>query len=453
MNTTIKNLMIQMVICAMVIVWANWMDMNYADSWSQDTHLPVAVEWKITFGFVFLTCCGLLLAIFSAWYPLLGFIAFAALHRGVYRYSVEGAWLHHSGVVAGVLLLGFTGWTLWRIEHKKSLKSLVRQPLVVLTLGYMVWILIVEIIARVQQPDYVPFLLRDWSIALGMLMFVLIGLDSTRSIKDLIFIGFSLVVIIYYRTNIMEENLWLDEESAHLAVTTMPLLASVIALDAWFFGLILGLFLCAFLGWTLVRTNNRGGYLGLLAGVVATPMVFPWRIGLSLFICGIALAAGILIRSPGYLKRFTEIRDGGRGLETIQSRLDIFEVLVKEIPDHFWFGVGMGRSAYLVELNAPKIGFKAAHNTWLANVIECGVPGAVLFNSILLFGVFHGLRLAFSGVNRFRIVGGVILCFFATYFAISLGHNRDLYESMYVVVGVAAALSSGSWNRGVLVDA
>ena len=453
MNIGRKHLMIQMVICAIVVLWASWMHQNYSASWGQDKHLPVAEKWEITFGFVFLTCCGLLLAIFSAWYPLLGFIAFTALHRGVYRYSVEGAWLHHSGVVSGVLLLGFTGWILWRIEHNKFLKSLVRQPLVVLTLVYMVWILIVEIIARVQHPDYVPFLLRDWSIAIGMLMFVLIGLDSTRSIKDLIVIGFSLVVIIYYRTNIMEENIWLDEESAHLAVTTMPLLASVVALDAWFYGLGLGLFLCAFLGWTLVRTNNRGGYLGLLAGVVATPIVFPWRIGLSLFICGVALAAGILIRNPDYLKRFTEIRDGGKGLDTIKSRLDIFEVLVKEIPDHFWFGVGMGRSAYLVELNAPEIGFKAAHNTWLVIVIECGVPGAVFFNSVLLFGIFHALLLAFSRVNRIRIVGGVILCFFASYFAISLGHNRDLYESMYVVVGVAAALSSGSWNRGVLVDA
>jgi hypothetical protein len=453
MNIGRKHLMIQMVICAMVVLWASWMHQNYSASWSQDKHLPVAEKWEITFGFVFLTCCGLLLAIFSAWYPLLGFIAFTALHRGVYRYSVEGAWLHHSGVVSGVLLLGFTGWILWRIEHNKFLKSLVRQPLVVLTLVYMVWILIVEIIARVHHPDYVPFLLRDWSIAVGMLMFVLIGLDSTRSIKDLIVIGFSLVVIIYYRTNIMEENIWLDEESAHLAVTTMPLLASVVALDAWFYGLALGLFLCAFLGWTLVRTNNRGGYLGLLAGVVATPIVFPWRIGLSLFFCGVALAAGILIRNPDYLKRFTEIRDGGKGLDTIQSRLDIYEVLVKEIPDHFWFGVGMGRSGYLLELNAPEIGLKAAHNTWLVNVIECGVLGAVFFNSILLFGVFYGLVLAFSRVNRRRVVGGVILCFFASYFAISLGHNRDLYESMYVIVGAAAALASGSWSRGVLVDA
>lgn len=450
MNTARKHLIIQMVICSMVVLWASWMHHNYLSDWSQDKHLRVAEDWKITFGFIFLTCCGLLLSILSVWYPILGFIAFSALHRGVYRYSGDGAWLHQSGVVSGVLLLAFSGWVLWRIEHKRTLKSFVTRPLVVLTLCYMAWILIVEVIARVQYPEYVPFLLRDWSIAIGMLMFVLIGLDSTRSIKDLIVIGFSLVVIIYYRTNIMEENIWLDEESAHLAVTTMPLLATVLALDAWFYGLALGLFLCAFLGWTLVRTNNRGGYLGLLAGVVATPIVFPWRIGVSLFFCGVALAGGILIRNPSYLRRFTEIRDGGRGADTIQSRVDIFEVLAKEIPDHFWFGVGMGRSAYLVELNAPNIGFKAAHNTWLVNVIECGVPGAVFFNSILLFGVFHGILLTLSRLKGLRIVGGVILCFFASYFAISLGHNRDLYESMYIVVGVAGALS---YNRADRSDA
>jgi O-antigen ligase len=410
-------------------------------SWCHDKHLPIAETWSISLGFVLLTSTGLVLAILSAWYPLLGFIAFTLVHRGVYRYTSDGAWLHHSGIVYGVLLLSMTGWFLWRIQDGKPLKAFLRKPIVCLTLSFMVWIVFVEIIAQVHHPEYVPFLLRNWLLGIGVLAFTLMGIDVTSSLKDLLVIAFGLVAIIFYRSIIMTENVWLDEELAHLAVTTMPLLATTLAFDAWFVGLTIGVFCCGFLTWTLIRTHNRGGYVGLLASIVVTPIAFPRRFGLPLLIAGIALAGGIVRFYPGYLQRFTEIFYGGRGAETFKSRFEIYDSLLKEIPQNQWFGIGMGRTGYLVSKNAPSIGFKNAHNSWLSNVVEFGIPGAICFNLIVLFGVYHSVRLIWSIGYRNQIAGGAILCFYASYLGISLGHTRDFYESLFIVTGIAAALS------------
>lgn len=444
-----RELVVQALGCCMVVAWAIWMHWNHFEEWSNASRVPIPGGWQFRWPLGVLVTAALGSVMLSVAYPILGCLAFFLVHRATDRYGGDGVWLLRSGLVYGIAILNCSGWLLWRHHGKVPLGQLLRRPIFWLAIAWIGWIGWIEIVARVERPEQIPFLLRNWALALGALSCLVIALDTVRSVKDLAIIAFGSVIAIGYRAMVVQEDLWLDGEMALMAVTTMPLLAAVLALDSWMIALPIGLLCCAFLAWTLVRTHNRGGYLGLVAAIAATPLAFPWRLAMPIALGGIGVAGGILYAYPGYLKRFTEIQTGGRSAGSVQSRLDIYEAVLNQLPENRWFGVGIGRTGYLLEKNLPEVGHMNAHNTWLANLIESGIPGAILFNLILLAGVFHALRLSWSKGYHRKIVGGAVLCFLAAYCGVGLGHARDLYEVFYLMVGLAAAFSGSGSQDGL----
>jgi hypothetical protein len=425
-------------------VWAMWRhefhSKEWLERWSPSQSMPELAGWISTVPFGLLVTTAIALTVLSPSYPILGCLAFFLIHRASDRYSWNGVWLQESGLVCGMAILNCSGWLLWRNHRKVPLRQLFRRPIFWIATTWMVWIGITEVVARFERPEETPFLLRNWALAVGAVACLVIGLDTAKSIRDVAVVGFGSVMVIAYRSLLVQEDLWLDGEMALMAVTTMPLLATALALDSWLLLLPIGILCCGFLAWTLVRTHNRGGYLGLLAAVGATPIAFPWRIGLPISIGGIAVAVGILYAYPGYLQRFTEIQSGGRSAASVQSRLEIYRTVIKKLPEYRWFGYGIGRTGYLITAELPEFGHLNAHNTWLANLIETGIPGSSLFNLLLLAGFLHSIRLVWGETYQAKVAGGAILCFLAAYCGIGLGHARDLYEIFYLVVGLAAAL-------------
>jgi O-antigen ligase len=444
-----RELVVQAVGCCMIVAWAIWMHYSHFEDWSNESRVPIPGGWQFSVPLGVLVLAAIASVLLSVTYPILGCLAFFLVHRATDRYGGDGVWLLRSGMVYGIAILNCSGWLLWRHHRKVPLGQLLRRPIFWLAIAWIFWIGAIELVARIERPEQVPFLLRNWALAMGAVLCLVIALDTVRTVKDLAFIAFGSVIVIAYRAMVVQEDLWLDGEMALMAVTTMPLLAAVLALDSWMIALPIGVLCCAFLAWTLVRTHNRGGYVGLVAAIAATPLAFPWRLAMPIALGGIALAGGILYAYPGYLRRFTEIQTGGRNAGSVQSRLEIYESILSHFPQNRWFGLGIGRTGYLVEKNLPEVGHMNAHNTWLANLIESGIPGAMLFNLILLAGLFHALRLAWSTGHHRKVVGGAVLCFLAAYCGVGLGHARDLYEVFYLMVGLAAAFPGGRSQNGV----
>ena len=132
----------------------------------------------------------------------------------------------------------------------------------------------------------------------------------------------------------------------------------------------------------ILMTHSRGGLLvtmislAVLAGCAARNTLNRKFAMISIFM--IAAGAAILFGIAGSttVERFSKI--GAASAE----RYEIFELTIKAIMDRPLLGTGLGTfsdifAAYRTESLRPRIDF--AHNSFLENALEMGVPAATLF--------------------------------------------------------------------------
>ncbi len=155
-------------------------------------------------------------------------------------------------------------------------------------------------------------------------------------------------------------------------------------------------------GSALLLSHSRGGAMATLCGVlafVALAMSAPslrsdWRRPFG-WIAGAGLLGGLLLAGGGVLQRAADTS------AEADSRWAIFSSTLSAIRDNFLTGTGLGTFRFIFPMyQSPRFeGFvDLAHNDYLENLLELGVPAAALLFVLLGSLVIECLR----GVRRRR---------------------------------------------------
>ncbi|MCR9242056.1 MAG: O-antigen ligase family protein [Rhodobiaceae bacterium] len=149
----------------------------------------------------------------------------------------------------------------------------------------------------------------------------------------------------------------------------------------------------------LVLTGSRGGVLATLMGL----FVLAWHMRVRskkrkntvlLPMVGVlAIMLVVFSFSGGYLN---DRLDRGADL----NRLNVYQVTVEAIQDHAWIGSGLGSfrqifPLYRDEDNLSSSVWHRAHNTYLENTLELGIPASLLLHLAMAYLVW----MCWRGVN------------------------------------------------------
>jgi O-antigen ligase len=150
----------------------------------------------------------------------------------------------------------------------------------------------------------------------------------------------------------------------------------------------------------LILTHSRGGFVATLAGVIALLALLDRRArggrasSRALVVSALAVAGiGFYLTSEVLLDRInrTDI--------TTEERLAVFANVNRAIGDNPVLGFGYGTFAdsfRLYDQNEAAVHYDRAHNTWLENAFELGLPAA-----LALYLALGGLALTcWRGVRR-----------------------------------------------------
>jgi O-antigen ligase len=146
----------------------------------------------------------------------------------------------------------------------------------------------------------------------------------------------------------------------------------------------------------LFLTHSRGGLLSTLAGILALVIAIASapslerfrRLGWLVSLLAIILIA-LFISGDFTLQRLTEIDSNGEG------RLTVYELTAQAIHDYPLFGTGFGSFAYIFPFyRSPAITlfFDFAHNDYLQNLLELGIPISVCLFAVVCWLVILCVR-------------------------------------------------------------
>lgn len=154
--------------------------------------------------------------------------------------------------------------------------------------------------------------------------------------------------------------------------------------------------------WTaLILTQSRAGNLSTLVAV-AVLLLSVRQVGslpqnILRFVGGLVMVTVLVFLALGgdpLLNRFAALED--------PSRETVYRATLRAIHDHFWTGSGYGTFTEIFEIYRPeglRMGWLYAHNTYLENALELGVPAFCLLLSSVAAVVW---RCFLGGRRRWR---------------------------------------------------
>ena len=146
------------------------------------------------------------------------------------------------------------------------------------------------------------------------------------------------------------------------------------------------------IGGTLVLTQSRGGYLGMLVGVSCL-LILPRRGLFMLATTLVLLVGGIVWNQPELIEPyFSEAAPNAleSGVNSLQGRIEIWSRAWYGIQDFPFTGMGMGTFRRVVPILyplftiSPDADIGHAHNQWLAAGVDLGIPGLVSYIALWL---------------------------------------------------------------------
>jgi hypothetical protein len=167
--------------------------------------------------------------------------------------------------------------------------------------------------------------------------------------------------------------------------------------------------LCSgWIGATLLLSQSRGGLLGMVVALLIMPLLvrrWGWY-ALGLLVAAVAAIAFFLPADAWGALDQTVWLDTVGGISTVQDfRTMVWEAATLAMQDFFFTGMGLGTFRVLVYLLyplpgiSPSLDLAHAHNFFLQNGVDFGVPGLVAI--LLLYGaaIIQLVRLAHSPVQ------------------------------------------------------
>ena len=151
------------------------------------------------------------------------------------------------------------------------------------------------------------------------------------------------------------------------------------------------LLLAAFvmIGGTLLLTQSRGGYLGLLVGLGALALLPHKRLLILASVgLGMLLVVGIWLEPKLEYYLTIETAPGTALIGSWQGRYEIWSRAIEGIEDFALTGMGMGTFRHVVPVLYPIFLFSRdighAHNHLLAAGVDLGVPGLIAYLALWL---------------------------------------------------------------------
>jgi putative inorganic carbon (hco3(-)) transporter len=192
-------------------------------------------------------------------------------------------------------------------------------------------------------------------------------------------------------------------------------------------------------GYALALTHSRGGFLAMLASVVA---LLASRVGVRKTV--LASAVGLPLLFIVFAGRQTSISTSdGTGQHRIQLWSEAFAMLAGR---SIVFGIGKGQIA-------EELGY-VAHNSFVQSYIELGVVGGAVFLGLFVFACVNLFRLGSSGVSiqneQIRRLRPYLLAVLAGFGVGLLSLSRNYSLTTYLVLGLLAVFFRLADPRGAL---
>jgi O-antigen ligase len=201
----------------------------------------------------------------------------------------------------------------------------------------------------------------------------------------------------------------------------------------------------------LVLTHSRGGFAAALAGTVVLMLMLDRRVPSKSMLSRMTVILALAVVSLAFYLTSELLLDRiNRTDITTEARLEVFANVNRAIEDNMALGFGYGTFAdsfRLYDQMEDTLHYDRAHNTWLENTFELGLPGA-----LALFAALGGLTLTcWRGVwRRHRdwvfpatgVAASVLVAVHATVdFSLQIPAVAMLYAAI-LGVGVAQSWSS-----------
>ena len=150
----------------------------------------------------------------------------------------------------------------------------------------------------------------------------------------------------------------------------------------------------------LVLSHSRGGFVATLAAVVVLLLLLDSHSAVKKSSARVAVLSALAVCSLAFYLTSEVLLDRlNRTDITTEERLIVYENVQHGISENFWLGFGYGTFAdsfRLYDRIESPVHYDRAHNTWLENLFELGIPAA-----LALFAAIGGLALTcLKGVLR-----------------------------------------------------
>ncbi|MHB9081178.1 MAG: O-antigen ligase family protein [Pirellulaceae bacterium] len=209
-----------------------------------------------------------------------------------------------------------------------------------------------------------------------------------------------------------------------------------------------GLAIVCFAG-LLVRLQSRGAVVGCVFSMIAMWLQSFRRWTALLIAIPLLLLAAIYLRDSSLASRFAGSLPGGSTYDSVYSRLVLWRSAWEMSVDHWFLGVGPGNFPAVSQSYESNIDLYAAHSNILTLLAELGVPGLVLYLSLLATAIFTTWRvgqqspLEWPSPECRAVVGAVVAHIAAGCFITR--HDQAL---LFILIGVASSLTGKPRRTG-----
>ena len=200
----------------------------------------------------------------------------------------------------------------------------------------------------------------------------------------------------------------------------------------------------AFLFVCLIKSNNRGAFVALLA--IAVPVVWlfaaRWRPTVLVSIAALVVVGAVVRFSPVW-SRFAGIWRGTDEQNSVMQRIELWLAGYRLFLDHPLFGVGPGNfHEFAADANADAPGRYVSHNNFVSVAGETGAVGLLLYSAAFLGAIALLVRTAIRhraatlGATARALVGSLV-----AYLVVGQFISRHDMVLAYALVGAAAGLT------------
>src|SRR5215831_7811511 len=196
---------------------------------------------------------------------------------------------------------------------------------------------------------------------------------------------------------------------------------------------------------SVVGTRSRSGLLGLLmAGLIFT--LYSKRKVLASIVVVVGVAALLVIGPKAALERYSTIPTATESDASAISRLKAWKVAIQMTRDHPVFGVGL-RNFIVSYPQYSNEEPRVTHNVVFEMISETGIPGGLLFVSMILIMVTRmfllGRRAQRSPETKhLGIYCQTITATLIVYLVPNMFINRQDFDLMYQLLAVGAGLAA-----------